>query len=167
MDITAICWLCMGKALMLLFIANGAPVLMRNLLKKRYETALDFGTKLADKRPLFGYSKTWRGVVASLIMTTLLAPIIGVTMALAAKFSALAMAGDLLSSFIKRRLGYSESSRSRLLDVIPESALPLVLLSQPLGLSPLAVLLTICVFFVLEIILSLLLYRLHIRKRPY
>lgn len=167
MEVAMICWGGVIKTLSLLFIANGTPVLMRNLFNERYDTAIDFGIKLADKRPLFGYSKTWRGAAASVLATTLFAPFINVSMPLAGYFSLLVMSGDLLSSFIKRRMGYQESSRMRFLDVIPESALPLLVLQHALGLSWSAVVLTISLFFILEVLLSPLLYRLHIRKRPY
>lgn len=167
MDDRLLCGYCIASSIVLLGIANGMPVIARNLFADRFALPVDFGKAFYDRRPIFGYSKTWRGISTSVIVTTLFAPFINISMIVAIMFSLLAMLGDLFSSFTKRRLGYRESSRSRLLDVIPESALPLVLLQEPLGLSWLAVLLTIIIFFLLEVILSPLLYRLHIRKRPY
>lgn len=167
MDVANICWLCVIKTLLLLFVANGAPVLTRNVFNSNFDTAIDFGVKLPDKRPLFGNSKTWRGVGASVIFTAMFAQLIDISMSLALYFSLLVMSGDLLASFCKRRLGYLESSRMRFLDVVPESALPLLVLQLALGLSWLAIVISIGLFFVFEVVLSPLLYRMHIRKRPY
>ena len=95
------------------------------------------------------------------------APLMGWSIGLGAGFGAMAMAGDLLSSFIKRRLGYAPSSRFRLLDTIPESLFPVWLLRGKLGLAQIEAIAAVVFFVLLEMSLSPLLYRLHIRKRPY
>lgn len=78
------------------------------------------------------------------------------------------MLGDLLSSFIKRRLGIAVSGRARLLDQVPESALPLLVLHESLGLTAYTeTAMVVTVFVILDLSVSPLLYRLHIRKRPY
>ena len=75
--------------------------------------------------------------------------------------------GDLLSSFIKRRLKLRPSSMALGLDQVPESLLPLLLLKEPLGLTWPGILRTVVLFFVLELVLSRLLFWLRIRKTPY
>ncbi|WP_156302672.1 CDP-archaeol synthase, partial [Methylogaea oryzae] len=77
------------------------------------------------------------------------------------------MAGDLFSSFLKRRRGLPASSRATGLDQIPEALLPALALTPwlPLGITETLAVLT--VFFAAEILLSPLLYRLGIRRRPY
>ncbi|WP_305909798.1 CDP-archaeol synthase [Methylomarinum sp. Ch1-1] len=162
-----LCWQCIVKTFLLLAIANGAPVLARKLFGSSFGWPVDFGIAFFDKRPLFGHSKTWRGLFASVLMTMLLAPLVNIEMFYGASLSVMAMLGDLLASFCKRRLGYRESSRCRMLDTIPEALLPLLVLHQPLELSMLDVMLCVLLFFGLEIFLSPMLYRLHIRKRPY
>ena len=77
------------------------------------------------------------------------------------------MAGDLLSSFAKRRLGRPSSSQALGLDQVPESLLPLLACRVPLGLGWLDVAVLVGVFLVGELLVSRLLYRLHIRDRPY
>ncbi len=78
-----------------------------------------------------------------------------------------AMAGDLLSSFVKRRLTIEPSGKARGLDQIPESLLPLLAVRDRYGLGWGDIALLVAVFFVLEMTISPLLYRLGIRKRPY
>jgi CDP-2,3-bis-(O-geranylgeranyl)-sn-glycerol synthase len=81
--------------------------------------------------------------------------------------AALSMLGDLLSSFIKRRLKLQRSSMALGLDQVPEALLPLLLLKDPLGLTWPGILRTVVLFFVLELVLSRLLFWLRIRKTPY
>ncbi len=155
------------KLLVLLVIANGAPVIAWDLFKDHGNWPVDFGIRLADGRPVFGPSKTWRGLLASLTATTCSALLIclpwvvGLTVALAA------MIGDLLSSFIKRRLNIEPSGRAWGLDQIPESLLPLLLVKERFSLDWYAIGQLAAVFCFLEVTLSPLLYQLGIRKRPY
>jgi CDP-2,3-bis-(O-geranylgeranyl)-sn-glycerol synthase len=53
--------------LFLIIIANGAPIVLRALMKSRLNVAIDVGYMLTDNKPLFGKSKTWRGVAAAVI----------------------------------------------------------------------------------------------------
>ena len=163
----SLCWLCIAKVMLLLAIANGIPVLARNVFRARFAWPVDFEINFYDKRALFGYSKTWRGLFAAVFMTSILAPLFGMTIQNGALFGILVMSGDLIASFTKRRLGYVESSRCRIIDVIPESLLPILIMQGQLGLTMLDGMISIALFFILEVVLSPLLYRLHIRKRPY
>ena len=80
---------------------------------------------------------------------------------------AVAMAGDLASSFVKRRLALPPSSRATGLDQIPESLFPLLAASALLPLSALDIVVATLAFFLGEIVLSRLLYKWRIRDRPY
>jgi hypothetical protein len=77
------------------------------------------------------------------------------------------MAGDLLSSFCKRRLGRAPSSRATGLDQIPESLLPLLACPQALALTVADILVGCGLFFAGELLLSRLLFKLRLRERPY
>jgi CDP-2,3-bis-(O-geranylgeranyl)-sn-glycerol synthase len=77
------------------------------------------------------------------------------------------MGGDLLSSFIKRRRGLAPHSRAPLLDPIPESLLPLLVMSPTVGLSIADIVIVVAAFVVLELALSRVLFQLKIRDRPY
>lgn len=158
---------CIFVSLILLGSANGAPILARKLLGNRYAWPVDGDLKLGDGYPLFGKAKTWRGLLASVCLTSVVAWLLGLTPALGAEFAVLSMTGDLSASFCKRRLGKIESSRLRALDRLPESLIPLWLLSDALYLSDLDIVLIVAVFFLMEEFGSPLLYKWHIRRRPY
>lgn len=77
------------------------------------------------------------------------------------------MAGDLFSSFLKRRAGIPPHGQAFLLDQVPESLFPLLVLAPTLGLTAPDIAVTVAAFVVLGIVLSRLLFRLKIRDRPY
>lgn len=153
--------------LLLLGIANGTPILARKLLKDRLAAPLDAGITLPDGQPLFGASKTVRGLMVSIAATTLAAVMLGLDWSTGALFAGASLAGDLMSSFTKRRLGLPVHARALGLDQIPEALLPTMLLRTTVGLSAADVAVTVTAFVILELVLSRLLFRLHIRDRPY
>jgi hypothetical protein len=77
------------------------------------------------------------------------------------------MAGDLFSSFCKRRLGLPSSSRASGLDQIPESLLPLLACRDLLGLTAADIAVCVVMFVAGEVVLSRLLYAFRLRDRPY
>lgn len=77
------------------------------------------------------------------------------------------MLGDALSSFVKRRLGIESSGRATGIDQIPEALLPLIVVRGALELSLPEVAAITLAFFVLEIPLARLFFRLGLRDRPY
>jgi CDP-2,3-bis-(O-geranylgeranyl)-sn-glycerol synthase len=155
------------EILMLLGVANGTPIFAARLLGQRLNAPLDGGLKWPDGRPLFGPSKTVRGLVLSVVCTTLVAILLGYEWITGAGLASASMFGDLLSSFLKRRLGLRVHSQAFGLDQIPESLLPLLVLRQQLGLGYGDIAIIVATFIVLELVLSRLLFRLHIRDRPY
>lgn len=160
-------YMLIAQVLLLLVTANGAPILARRLLKRHLYKPLDAGFKLADGQPLLGPAKTWRGLIAALLLTSLLAPLLGLPLWLGFLFGLLTMVGDLLTSFVKRRLGMQASSRAVGFDYLLESLLPVAVLFVPLGLVVFDAIVICVLFLVLALLLSRILYRLGIRKRPY
>ena len=77
------------------------------------------------------------------------------------------MVGDLFSSFVKRRLNFPPSSRALGLDQVPESLLPMLAGREALSLTIADIALAVGIFFVGELILSRLLYKVHLRDEPY
>ena len=77
------------------------------------------------------------------------------------------MAGDLLASFLKRRLGLKVHAQAIGLDQIPEALLPLLILQSRLELSAAEIVLLVAAFAFLEAVLSYVLYKLRIREQPY
>jgi CDP-diglyceride synthetase len=155
------------QAMVLLAVANGAPVVAKKILGRRFATPLDGGLRFLDGHPLFGASKTVRGIVIAVLATAAAAPAVGLDWSTGALAGIAALAGDLLSSFIKRRLNLPPSSKATGLDQIPESLLPLLACRAALSLSLLDIAAGVAIFFVGEVALSRLLFRAHLRDRPY
>ena len=112
------------ELLLLIIIANGAPILIRVMVGGRFNRAVDFGQKMPDGRHVFGSSKTWRGIFAALIATAIAAPVLGHPVEIGILVALYAVSGDLISSFIKRRLAMAPSSMAPGLDQVPESGRP-------------------------------------------
>jgi CDP-2,3-bis-(O-geranylgeranyl)-sn-glycerol synthase len=53
------------------------------------------------------------------------------------------------------------------LDQLPESLLPLLAVAGPLAISATEIMATVVTFFVLELLISRVLFRLRLRKHPY
>jgi CDP-2,3-bis-(O-geranylgeranyl)-sn-glycerol synthase len=155
------------KLLLLLTVANGAPLLAKKAWGSALATPLDAGMRFLDRRPVFGPTKTVRGVVVAIAATAVVAPLVGIAWWLGALIGATAMAGDLFSSFIKRRLDRPPSSRATGLDQIPESLLPLLACHDALTLTAADIGIVVAVFFAGAVILSRLLYRVGLRDQPY
>ncbi|PCJ88954.1 MAG: hypothetical protein COA54_01645 [Thiotrichaceae bacterium] len=153
--------------LLLIIIANGAPILIRELLNGDYDLAVDFGKKLPDNKPIFGASKTWRGIFSALFATTMAAWLLGYLPETGLLIATYAILGDLISSFIKRQLAMAPSSKAPLLDQIPESFLPALMLMETFRLTTSSVILLVLIFVITELLLSHMLYKWGIRKRPY
>ena len=117
------------KILCFLFWGNLLPPLASLALGDRLAKPLDHGTTWFDGRPLFGPHKTIRGILTSLIGSTLAFPLLGVSWQTAMAAGALLMAGDLLSSFIKRRLHLASGESVFGLDQIFEALLPALYLA--------------------------------------
>ncbi len=154
------------QLILLLLAANGAPILIAKVMGKRWDYPLDGGVAWAGK-PILGPSKTWRGLVGALIASSVIAPIIGLPLYVGLLLAFFSMMGDLISSFIKRRLGLASSAMAFGLDQIPEALLPTVLISAFVDLLVLDVIIVVIVFVVLDVALSQLLYRLGIKEQPY
>jgi CDP-2,3-bis-(O-geranylgeranyl)-sn-glycerol synthase len=156
-----------AKILFLLLAANGAPILGRLLFGDRFGQPVDGNWHFTDGQPLFGPSKTWRGIVFALLITPLIAVLLRLPIEIGLLIAILAMLGDLLSSFIKRRLRIAPSGMALGLDQIPESLLPLLGAGLYFEMDWLAFAELALIFLVLELLLSRVLYWLHIRKQPY
>jgi CDP-diglyceride synthetase len=155
------------QLLTLLGMANTAPLIAKHILRDRLAYPLDCGLTFFDGRPLFGASKTIRGIALAVLLTSAAAPLVGLPLGIGALVAAASMAGDLLSSFVKRRLHRAPSSKATGLDQIPESLLPLLACRGPLSLTLADIGASVAVFFIGEVILSRLFYRLGLRDKPY
>ena len=93
--------------------------------------------------------------------------LLGVGWRIGAELAALSMLGDLCSSFLKRQLGLPPHAKAFGLDQIPEALVPILVLQTRLGLTGWDIAVLVAAFVTLEIVLSQLLFRLHLRDRPY
>ncbi len=151
----------------LLLVANGAPILADCLLRNKLSIALDAGLLFVDGQPIFGTSKTVRGIAASIVATTGAALVIGQSPATGLLVGAVAMIGDLASSFLKRRLRLAATSRSSVLDYSPEALLPALVLAAISDLATTDAFVITAIFVLLATIFSPLLHTFGIRKQPY
>ena len=103
----------------------------------------------------------------SVLATMLCAVLLGLGWKLGALLGGVSMAGDLFSSFVKRRIGLPPSSMALGLDQIPESLFPLLAGRLLLPLTWLDIGVTMGLFVVGELVLSRILFKLHVRDRPY
>ena len=155
------------QCLLLLVVANGAPILARNILKGRFSQAVDGNILFMDGKPLLGNSKTLRGIFASVCLTGIVSLLLGSGFVFGALFGLCAMLGDLASSFLKRRLSLQPSSMAPGIDQIPEALLPILVFRQELELSWSEITIIVCAFIVTELLLSRILFKLKIRQHPY
>jgi len=155
------------QLLTLVVVANATPVVAKKLLGKEFAWPLDGGVAFVDGRPLLGSSKTIRGIVVSLVVTPIAAALIGLGLEVGILVATTTMAGDLLSSFVKRRLGLRSSSMAIGLDQIPESLLPLIAASWLLPVTLVDIAAGTAIFLAGSLTLSRILFKLRIRDEPY
>jgi len=148
--------------LILIIAANGAPVLAAYLPGRWLKIPIDRGRTWCDGRRLLGHSDTVRGVIASLLLTTVIAVLLHRPAWIGLLIASFAMIGDAASSFAKRRLGLADGARAFGLDQIPESLLPLLVLMSHSGLTWADILIIVSGFVLFSVLISPL--RLSLRK---
>jgi CDP-archaeol synthase len=148
-------------------VANGTAVAAKKLLGVVFARPLDGGALFVDGQPLFGPSKTIRGIVLSVLATSICAALMGLGWRVGTLVATFAMAGDLFSSFVKRRLHLASSSMAIGLDHIPESLFPLLASRLLLPLSILDIVAGVTIVVVGGLILSPILCKLNLRDEPH
>jgi hypothetical protein len=108
-----------------------------------------------------------RGILLSVLATVIGAYLSGLGCKAGAMVGSTAMAGDLFSSFLKRRMKLPPSSRAIGLDQVPESLFPLLACRRPFSLTAFDTVVTVMAFFIGEILISRILYKFRLRDRPY
>jgi hypothetical protein len=155
------------KLLILISVANGVPIIAQNVFGRHLSFPVDCGTKFFDAQPVLGASKSIRGIALSLLATAIAAVFVGIFWLEGALIASAAMVGDLCSSFLKRRMRMPPSSMVVGLDQIPESLFPLLTCTPFLPLSAFDIAIVVACFFAGELLASRVLYRIHLRNRPY
>ncbi len=156
------------KVLLLISVANSAPLFAkRYIFKDHADHPIDNGIRLWDGQFLFGPTKTIEGLISSATTTVVASYVMGLGIYAGMILSSGAMAGDLASSFVKRRLGLPPSSKATGLDQIPEALLPSLLAASILPLAAGDIAMIVGLFLCGEMILSWALYRIGVREQPY
>ncbi|MEA3641119.1 MAG: CDP-archaeol synthase [Lamprobacter sp.] len=144
----------------LITVANGAPWLLGRCFGVDQARPVDAGLRFADGRPLLGPSKTWRGLAAAMIATPIFALLMGWPVWLGLAVGGAAMIGDLLASFLKRRLGLASSTSAPGLDQIPEALLPVLVATFWLDLDWFDLGLVVWIFLIGHLLVTHLIPRL-------
>lgn len=156
-------WSQIVSLLALILLANALPALLGLVLGPG--KPLDCERRWSDGRPILGPSKTWRGLISALTITPIAALALGLSWQLGLLLAVGAMAGDLLTSGLKRRLDIPSSASAPLLDPVPESLFPALLAKNTLDLAWLDVGILVVVFVALDLILTPIGQRLFPRSK--
>lgn len=159
------------------YVANAIPVLFGGGL------AIDGGRRMRDGKPIFGSHKTVRGFVAGVIAGTLTGAVQSIVLRSIAPsvfsppydFSVLlgflislgALAGDLVHSFVKRRIGLKEGSFLPVadqLDFVVGAVLFAALVSPP---PLLTIALILIITLPTHLLTNLVAYVIRVKKTPW
>jgi len=154
------------RVVLFLFWVNSLPPIVAMIFGDRYAYAVDGGKLWMDGRPLFGKHKTFRGIAAGIIGGILVFPLLGETLWVAACVALLAMTGDLVSSFIKRRVALQSGAEVAVLDQIFEALFPLLFLNRHMVLDLRQNILIILLFIITAYWSSRLWLHLTVRPLP-
>jgi CDP-diglyceride synthetase len=155
------------QLLVLVAVANAIPVFAKKILGHALSWPLDAGTVFVDGQRLLGASKTIRGVFLSVLLTPLAAVLVGLRWNIGLVVALSAMAGDVASSFLKRRMGLPPSCKAIGLDQIPEAFFPLLAAQLLLPVTLVEVFLGTAIFFAGSLVVSRILFALGVRDEPY
>jgi len=153
------------------YCANAAPVLFGG------GHPVDFSKKFIDGKPIFGQNKTIRGFIAGLFIGTLvgwaqetLAPNIGLekgSVLLGLCLSLGALFGDLVGSFVKRRLDLKPGASFPVSDQI-DFVLLALLFSLPVKPPTfLYAVLIIALTLPIHLLANVIAYLIRVKKRPW
>ncbi len=142
-----------AKILLLLVVINATPAVLMPRLSAvlPLATPMDLGWLFPDGRRLFGSHKTVGGFALGVLTGGLLGYMLGFPWSTGFAAGGLAMAGDSLSSFIKRRFNLDDGKEAPVLDQAFQGGFPLVLFKVIHGFSLETLVALVAVFTVLGI----------------
>jgi CDP-2,3-bis-(O-geranylgeranyl)-sn-glycerol synthase len=148
-----------ARAFLMIAAASSVPWAVGRVCGNRWAWPLDCDLTLWDGERLFGAHKTWRGLVAGIVASTVVGWALGPGWLVGCGVGALALAGDTLSSAVKRRMNRRPGAEIPGLDQVPEALLPLWLFRGPLGISTTTALVLTLVFTILDLLFTPLRHR--------
>jgi len=122
------------KIVAFILLVNFLPFAASIICEERFSRPIDGGLLWRDGRPLLGSHKTFRGLLSGVLGGVIISPMLQISWSVAAGAALLSMSGDLLSSFIKRRLNYPSGKPVPVFDHFFESLFPLLFLDNFLQL---------------------------------
>jgi predicted MPP superfamily phosphohydrolase len=154
------------KILILLWAINFAPPFLAYLFEDKWNAPLDRDYRWKDGNPLFGPHKTLRGVLGSMAAGMVFGGLLGFPWWLGLCCALLSMAGDLVSSFLKRRRGLHSGSIVPGLDQIFEGLLPFLILVPYFSLTSSQIVL-LAVFFCMGAYAGSLFFKTILSMKPF
>jgi len=150
------------------YVANATPIVLGG------GRPIDAGKKFADGRSIFGAGKTVQGFIAGLAAGTFVGLLQGIAAGTLSRYLALgfllalgALLGDLLGSFIKRRLGIKRGGLAPGLDQLSFVVVAL-LAASPLALPSWEIVLTIIITTLpIHLATNFGGYKLGLKSKPY
>jgi uncharacterized protein len=130
----------------LLWAINVTPLLLRHSIGTRYSKPIDRGKCFWDGQRIFGDNKTGRGIFAGIVVGGLFAKIIGFTFSIGVCAGYLDMLGDLITSFIKRRIHKPSGTTMPGFDQVFEGLLPVVMFKLLYSFSFIYLIITLFIF---------------------
>ncbi len=166
------------------YVTNGSPPLITKIFKRQC-TPIDLGRNFLDKRRIFGDGKTYEGFVGGVLTgytVTLLvykiveearpklaASITGLLTPLdVLVICVLALLGDLLGAFIKRRLGLPRGAPAPLLDQLDFLMFPLLYIYYKVGIRDYVIyIMAIAITVGMHVFTNFVAYKLGIKSEPW
>ena len=147
------------------YCANAIPVIFGS------GKPVDFGIRFFDGRPIFGKNKTMKGFLLGLLGGTVVGLVESYLFAYSIFFGFLlavgALIGDLMGSFVKRRLGLAPGALLPVFDQL-DFVIGALVFSYPLAmLSWKIVLLIFTITFPLHLLTNFLAYKIGFKKNPW
>ncbi len=147
------------------YFANAAPIIFGG------DRPVDGGKLFVDGKPLFGSHKTVRGFFSGLIVGTLVSfflhTLFNYNLLLGFSLSLGALVGDLLHSFVKRRIGLAPGASLPVADQL-DFILGSIFFSIPISApSMLTILMLVIITPPIHVSTNILAYCLGIKKTPW
>lgn len=150
------------------YVANATPVVLGR------GTPIDGGRLFRDGRPIFGAGKTIRGFVAGLIVGSIVGVAQGIVVGQPCNYAMLglllalgALIGDLLGSFIKRRLNIPRGGAAPVLDQLGFVVFALLFASPVMLPSWEVILIILIITPPIHLATNFVGYKLGFKSRPY